>query len=189
MSDIRNERTEQAIRQAMLDLLKKKPFDCLSVTEVATAAGVSRSTFYAHFANLQEVFEALAREPHNTLRDLGVQLRCGADAEETGMPKRPYCMALRDAGPYEALVKDPHYLSELKNVLGDVLGPWAEQNIYCATGIGADQASALLLFQMAGCYTAAMSCNDDVAWEKTRVSIDAFIRAGLGGLRQQQPME
>ena len=52
MPDIRNERTEQAIRQAMLNLLKERPFDRLSVTEVATAAGVSRSTFYAHFANL-----------------------------------------------------------------------------------------------------------------------------------------
>lgn len=78
MSDIRNERTEQAIRQAMLDLLKKKPFDCLSVTEVATAAGVSRSRFYAHFANLQEVFEALARgfSQYASRPGRSVALRC-----------------------------------------------------------------------------------------------------------------
>lgn len=109
MSDIRNKRTERAICQAMLDLMKEKPFARLSVTDVATAAGISRSTFYAHYANLEEVFSALVREFHDTVRNLGVHLHCAADIEDANMQKRPYCMALRDAGSFEPLVKDPHY--------------------------------------------------------------------------------
>lgn len=85
MSDIRNKRTERAICQAMLDLMKEKPFARLSVTDVATAAGISRSTFYAHYANLEEVFSALVREFHDTVRDLGVHLHCAADIEDADM--------------------------------------------------------------------------------------------------------
>jgi len=138
------------------------------------------SSLRAH--NPEEVFSALVREFHDTVRDLGVHLHCAADIEDANMQKRPYCMALRDAGSFEPLVKDPHYLLELQHSSADVSESWAGQNIYNAAGVDADQASALFLFQMVGCYTAAMSCSDDAVWEKTRVSIDAFIRAGLGGI-------
>lgn len=78
---------------------------------------------------LEEVFSALLREFHDTVRDLGVHLHCAADIEDANMQKRPYCMALSDAGSFEPLVKDPHYLLELQYSSADVSESWARQNI------------------------------------------------------------
>jgi hypothetical protein len=34
---------------ALISLLKKKPFEYITVTEICKAAGVNRSTFYLHY--------------------------------------------------------------------------------------------------------------------------------------------
>lgn len=46
------------IINAMLELLRTKPYDDVSVTEVCDAAGVTRKTFYRHFEAKQAVIEA-----------------------------------------------------------------------------------------------------------------------------------
>lgn len=46
------------IVNAMLELLKTKKYDGVSVTEVCEAAGVTRKTFYRHFEAKQAVIEA-----------------------------------------------------------------------------------------------------------------------------------
>ena len=60
--DSRNKRTEQQIANALLHLLEKKPFEAVSVSELAREANVSRSTFYAHFDNVDDVFVRLVKE-------------------------------------------------------------------------------------------------------------------------------
>ena len=49
--------TASLMRQALLLLLEKKDIDCISVTEITTKAGVSRSTFYLHYDNVYELLE------------------------------------------------------------------------------------------------------------------------------------
>ena len=47
--DRRIHKTQQAIYQAFLDLLRRKPFDKVTVTDIIAQANVGRSTFYDHF--------------------------------------------------------------------------------------------------------------------------------------------
>ncbi|MGM9594545.1 MAG: TetR/AcrR family transcriptional regulator [Candidatus Onthomonas sp.] len=48
-----------AIKQAFLELAQQKPCRKISVIELCKKAGVNRTTFYAHFADLYDVVAAL----------------------------------------------------------------------------------------------------------------------------------
>src|SRR5512133_339484 len=47
--DRRTQRTQQALMDALLDLLKAKHYDAISVKDIIESANVGRSTFYAHY--------------------------------------------------------------------------------------------------------------------------------------------
>jgi len=46
---------------ALIDLLKKKPFEYITVSEICETAGVNRSTFYLHYETIGELLEETAR--------------------------------------------------------------------------------------------------------------------------------
>ena len=47
--------TEEAIKDAFLNLLKCKDYMDITVTDICKTAGVSRGTFYAHFDNIAKL--------------------------------------------------------------------------------------------------------------------------------------
>jgi len=49
--DPRITRTRHLLQAALLDLAGSRPFESISVADVADSAGVNRSTFYQHYAN------------------------------------------------------------------------------------------------------------------------------------------
>jgi AcrR family transcriptional regulator len=53
--DPRGERSRNVIANALRRLLAAQPFDEITVSEIVVAAGVSRSSFYAHFADKSEL--------------------------------------------------------------------------------------------------------------------------------------
>lgn len=53
--DPRIVRTQRALEDALLTLGASKPFAAISVAEVVTTAGVSRSTFYDHFTDVEQL--------------------------------------------------------------------------------------------------------------------------------------
>ncbi|MBQ3132522.1 MAG: TetR/AcrR family transcriptional regulator [Clostridia bacterium] len=46
---------------ALIALLKKKPFEYITVSEICETAGVNRSTFYLHYETIGELLEETAR--------------------------------------------------------------------------------------------------------------------------------
>lgn len=50
-----NEFLKECLGDALLELMKKKNFSDITVSEVAKFANVSRSTYYRHFISLEEV--------------------------------------------------------------------------------------------------------------------------------------
>ena len=54
--DARVARTRDRLGDALIALLLAKPFDEITVEEVLTRAGVSRSTFYAHYRDKNDLF-------------------------------------------------------------------------------------------------------------------------------------
>ncbi|WP_322354708.1 TetR/AcrR family transcriptional regulator [Paratractidigestivibacter sp.] len=57
--DRRVRRTRAAIKESFLSLSREKGADQITVKEVMSLANVNRATFYAHFANLDELAAAI----------------------------------------------------------------------------------------------------------------------------------
>jgi AcrR family transcriptional regulator len=53
--DPRIERSQAALRHALLDLIKEKDYDAIGIQEIADRADTSRVTFYRHYANKEEL--------------------------------------------------------------------------------------------------------------------------------------
>lgn len=62
--DRRVKRTQQALQDALVELMLEKGFEATTIADIAERANVGRSTFYAHFADK----EALLRESFQGLR-------------------------------------------------------------------------------------------------------------------------
>ncbi len=55
-------RSRKLIRQAFLELLKEKPLEKITVTDIVKRADINRSTFYAHYPDVIGVLEAIETE-------------------------------------------------------------------------------------------------------------------------------
>src|SRR5689334_1260614 len=54
--DRRVRRTRDRLGDALVDLMQERPFDAITVQAVLDRAGVSRSTFYEHFRDKDDLF-------------------------------------------------------------------------------------------------------------------------------------
>ena len=55
--DRRTQRTKRHLSQALVDLVKEKRFDDITVQNVIDRADVGRSTFYSHFRDKEDLFQ------------------------------------------------------------------------------------------------------------------------------------
>ena len=182
MVDARYLRSRRAVKEALLVLLEKRQIAGIAMTELAREAGVSRSTLYAHVGNVQDVYAELVRDFYASLRPLGVHLHCG-DCSAQSSGARPFCVALRDAGPYLFLVKDAHFLPTLFEQLESGLVEGGALSAYLVPGLSEAQARAVFRFQMSGCYAVALSDAPAEEWARVQQALDTFIRGGLNALR------
>ena len=54
-TDLRSRRTRKWLQQALLSLMKEKPFREIQITEIADRAEVSRPAFYLHYRSKEEL--------------------------------------------------------------------------------------------------------------------------------------
>ena len=57
--DLRVKRTRKLITQAFISLLRRKKFEKISIQEIADDAMINRATFYAHYADKQDLYDSL----------------------------------------------------------------------------------------------------------------------------------
>lgn len=195
-------RTDEAIKRGFRQVLAHKPLSRMSISEVARAAGVSRSTFYARYANLGELYEAAVADFAAEISPLLPQIGCaacearradsdadadvgsvgtadvaGAGAAQAGRAR--LCEALRDPGEHAAVVGEERFvgtfLSEKATLSGhDLFG------VLSSAGYGVAEARALCRFQLGGCIMAARGAHaDDAQWDGIRELVDTFIEGGL----------
>lgn len=62
-------RSRRLINQAVAKLMKEKPLDKITVTDVVRQADINRGTFYAHYADVQDVLTQQMAAACQTLRD------------------------------------------------------------------------------------------------------------------------
>ncbi|WP_208560390.1 TetR/AcrR family transcriptional regulator [Marinilactibacillus kalidii] len=61
-TDIRKIRTRKFIIDAFFELLKKKSFETIRISDITTMAMINRATFYNHFTDKYELFEVVTKE-------------------------------------------------------------------------------------------------------------------------------
>lgn len=61
-TDLRIVKTNEALRSALLSLLKQKPLESISISELCREAKVNRGTFYLHYENVIALFAEYFRE-------------------------------------------------------------------------------------------------------------------------------
>ena len=61
-TDRRTRRTRQALYHGLIQLLEEKPVAEISVKELCQVCDLNRSTFYLHYASVQELLEAMEQE-------------------------------------------------------------------------------------------------------------------------------
>ena len=179
MGDARYEKTDVAIREALLRLLTGRKLEDVSMSDLASEAGVSRSTLYAHYGNVQDVYAALVVEFLGDLRSLESHLRC-SDCVQSG---RPFCVALREAGPYAPVVRDERFMPLLFALVEQGAFPGGVSNMFSDLGMSRMQADALYRFQMSGCYAVALADVSTGEWDIVQRTLDAFIRGGISAVR------
>lgn len=168
-------RSEGAIKKALLALLGEKPLADVTVSELARKAHVSRSTFYEHFGNPADVYDSLVIDFAQEVSPIMSQVTCTDGFRPSG---RPFCALVRDAGPLAPAVGEQRFLDAF------VSQGTAEQhdlhNILVDAGYTQEQASAIAMFQLSGCFAAARASEGtDADWEETRAAIDRFILGGI----------
>jgi AcrR family transcriptional regulator len=69
-TDRRVQRTRDALGDALITLMREKPFNAITVQEVLDLAGVSRSTFYTHFHDKDDLFLSNADDSFHHMANL-----------------------------------------------------------------------------------------------------------------------
>lgn len=61
-NDLRIQKTEQAIKNAFIELRAKKPLEKITVKELCELALINKSTFYTHYEDIYALSEAMEQE-------------------------------------------------------------------------------------------------------------------------------
>lgn len=169
-------KTEAALRDALLRLLKSKKLADITVSELAREASVSRSTFYQHYGNPTDVYDALVAQFASQVSPMVEQIAC---SDSPACAKKPFCALVRESGPLSPVVDDDRFLSSFLAEQG------ASRNhdlndILAHAGYSQKEATALCAFQLSGCFSAAQSTDASAEeWEAIRAAIDRFILGGI----------
>ena len=87
-------RSRRLINQAFLELLREKPFEKITVTDIVKRADINRSTFYAHYPDVRGLVEALMDHAVNR----SVELVSGLNIQDIFTDPKPFLEGLSVIG-------------------------------------------------------------------------------------------
>jgi len=106
-TDARVRRTRNALGDALIALMQEKPFDTITVQDVLDRAHVSRSTFYTHYSDKDDLLMSDAEE---FFEALSMALSSQGDKSDRVFPVQEFFAHLGDVQPFfKALVKSGKY--------------------------------------------------------------------------------
>lgn len=71
--DIRIKRTKALLESALFDLIKTKPIEKITPTELCRKATINRNTFYSHYTSVKELYDEIE---NNLIDSLDNSLNC-----------------------------------------------------------------------------------------------------------------
>jgi AcrR family transcriptional regulator len=115
-TDARVRRTRDALGDALIALMQEKPFDTITVQDVLDKAHVSRSTFYSHYSDKDDLLMSDAEE---FFERLSMALSAHGDKSDRVFPVKEFFTHLADVQPfYKALVKSGRFQENMELARG-----------------------------------------------------------------------
>src|SRR5688572_22406638 len=115
-TDARVKRTRDALGDALIALMQEKPFETITVQDVLDRAHVSRSTFYTHYSDKDDLLMSDAEE---FFEALSMALSAHGDKSDRVFPMREFCAHLSDVQPFfKALVKSGKFQENMELARG-----------------------------------------------------------------------
>ncbi len=114
--DARVKRTRDALGDALVALMQEKPFDTITVQDVLDRAHVSRSTFYTHYSDKDDL---LMSDAEDFFEALSMALSQHGDKSDRVFPVQEFFAHLSDVQPfYKALVKSGKFQENMELARG-----------------------------------------------------------------------
>ena len=115
-TDARVRRTRDALGDALVALMQEKPFETITVQDVLDRAEVSRSTFYSHYSDKDDLLMSDAEE---FFESISMALSVHGDQSDRVFPVREFFVHLSDVQPFfKALVKSGKYQENMELARG-----------------------------------------------------------------------
>ena len=115
-TDARVRRTRDALGDALIALMQEKAFETITVQEVLDRAHVSRSTFYTHYSDKDDL---LMSDSEEFFEALSMALSAHGDKSDRVFPVKEFFNHLADVQPfYKALVKSGKFQENMELARG-----------------------------------------------------------------------
>jgi AcrR family transcriptional regulator len=115
-TDARVRRTRDALGDALVALMQEKPFDTITVQDVLDRANVSRSTFYTHYSDKDDLLMSDAEE---FFEAISMALSQQGDKSDRVFPVQEFFAHLADVQPFfKALMKSGKYQENMELARG-----------------------------------------------------------------------
>ena len=115
-TDARVRRTRDALGDALITLMQEKAFETITVQEVLDRAHVSRSTFYTHYSDKDDL---LMSDSEEFFEALSMALSAHGDKSDRVFPVKEFFTHLADVQPfYKALVKSGKFQENMELARG-----------------------------------------------------------------------
>lgn len=115
-TDARIRRTRDALGDALVALMQEKPFETITVQDVLDRAHVSRSTFYSHYNDKDDLLMSDAEE---FFESISMALSVHGDKSDRVFPVKEFFAHLSDVQPFfKALVKSGKFQENMELARG-----------------------------------------------------------------------
>lgn len=175
-TDRRTVYTINEIQQAFLRLLQDKPFAKLTVAELCREAAITRSTFYLHYQNLNEVLD--------TVLDQALLFNeTPALSQDDSL--LPACQRIAGAAKYRKLLMDPDLSEYIIARIARHERSRVVSQIMKNTGLPEEEAESLFSYMLHGSFAINKKHNftRTPAWQRDVAMLQRFINAGYQAFR------
>lgn len=200
-TDRRTIYTEMVVKDALLELIKKRQFTKITVASVCRQAEITRATFYLHFDSLWAVLDEILQDAlqitenssyqnnDNILDTLQLFIirRQNKEKLQTCNTLLPVCQRVVDLPKYRALFLDESISEYIINKLAQFEKEKVVSFLMQHCHIGSMKAEMLFSFMMHGSFAVnkALGWNKNEDWYDVQEALLRFILGGMDALRKK----
>lgn len=175
--DRRAKYTRNAIKNTLLELMQKKAYKKITVTEICKSCEINRGTFYLHYYDLDDVLDDILSDIFSNATAMTDHVLCPRHERCT----YPLCELAQTNPTYRPLFFDETASARIMDMVVKTYEESFITKLMHSSRLTFEQAEALLYFQTNGCLAInrMMLKNNCTDWRKIQGTIDRFLKAGL----------